>query len=217
MEVNPIFTTYLHELKRYCYSITGNPWDGEDLYQDTLLNIMRRASTIELHQNPKGYLFKMAINQWRDIMRKRKKEKTVEQECNIHYTDVNFKLLETVEVLISELPFQQACVLLLTEYFGFTSKEISEMLTITIGAVKATLHRARVNLTQMKNTVPTNEPPEQLILRLLTSLKENNARIVASTYRILITRGIKIKKKDHHFIFTVTDPDGNKYNIIEKI
>ncbi|MHC8521183.1 sigma factor [Rossellomorea sp. H39__3] len=63
------------DLWSYCTYIAGSPWDGEDLYQETLLKafgmLPERWSDVT---DQKSYLFRMATNAWFDLCRKRKHE-----------------------------------------------------------------------------------------------------------------------------------------------
>lgn len=217
MQLNTQIEPLLHELRNYCYSITGSRWDGDDLFQDTVMNMMKRASDLETHPNPKGYLFKAATNQWRDTIRKRKRVDLLEFDLIPAPSTIDISLLDSVEMLTVLLPFKQAASILLTEYFGFSASEVAYMLGMTTGGVKAALNRGRTTLKVMMDSPEKREPIDTLINRLLNGLKEDNPRIIVSTYRILVSRGVKVKSGDKHFIFTLTDPDGNTFDILEKI
>ncbi|MFJ8067154.1 RNA polymerase sigma factor [Psychrobacillus sp. NPDC096426] len=211
------FDPFLTELKKYCYMLAGTPWNGEDLFQDTLIKLLTNSSSLSKHPNPKGYIFKTATNQWYDTIRKTKREIVgINNEDDLGTFD--YSLLESVEILISLLPFKQAATLLLKEYFGFTSNDIAKMLDMTTGGVKAAINRAKKNLTKLENLQQTNEEPTpNLLNRMLNGLKRNDFKCVVSTYHLLVSRGIKIKKSDDHFIFELLDPDGNRFWVKEKI
>jgi len=217
MQINHLFDCYLPDLKRYCYMITGNPWDGDDLYQDTIMNIMYRSANLTNHPNPKGYLLKTATNQWRDTIRKTKREVVGEKPEQILST-FDTSLIESMEILLALLPFKQTTVIVLTEYFGYSSKDIAKMLDMTTGGVKAALNRGRTTLAKMKNAQITNEEPiHSLLKRLLTGLRSNDYRNVVSTYHLLVSRGVKISNDDQYFTFELHDPEGNRFLIREKI
>ncbi|MGM7681296.1 RNA polymerase sigma factor [Cytobacillus sp. Hm23] len=215
--MQPYINEYLPELKRYCRMLTGTPWDGDDLYQDTLLNVIKRSSRLNDHPNPKGYLFKTATNQWRDTIKKTKRE-VIDGEVGIAEKITDISLIDSVEVLISLLPFKQAAIILLTEYFGFKSKDIAELLEMTNGAVKAALNRGRMTLTKMKSVqMKSNDPIPTILNRLLNSLKKNDFQSIVTTYHILVSRGVKVNRDDQFFTFELYDPDGNRFFFKEKI
>ncbi len=212
-----IFEPFLTELKKYCYMVAGTPWNGEDLFQDTLIKLLTNNSSLSEHPNPKGYIFKTATNQWYDTIRKTKREIVgINNEYEIGTFDSS--LLESVEILISLLPFKQAATLLLKEYFGFTLNDIAKMLEMTSGGVKAAINRGKNNLSKLEKLQQTKEEPTlNLLNRMLNGLKRNDFYCVVSTYHLLVSKGVKIKKTDDHFIFELLDPDGNRFWVKEKI
>src|SRR5580704_19393416 len=57
-------------LHKYCRSLSGSVWDGEDLVQDTLLRAFARLSQAsEPIENLRAYMFKVASNLWIDRFR----------------------------------------------------------------------------------------------------------------------------------------------------
>ncbi|MCA1035716.1 RNA polymerase sigma factor [Bacillus infantis] len=212
-----VFEFYVGELKNYCYKLTGTPWDGDDLYQNTILKILKYSTNLTDHPNPKGYLFKTATNQWRDTLRRNKRELgNLDLDHELATSDVS--LLDSVETIISLLPFRQASSLLLKEYFGFTSSEIAEMLDMTDGGVKAAINRARATLSNLKRTEKNQEEPiSSLVKRLLNALREDDFRNIVTTYHLLVSKGVKVRKGNTHFLFELYDPDGNVLAIQEKI
>src|SRR5690242_259645 len=64
------------DLYRYCRSLVQDPWDAEDLVQDTLLRgFAKLGSTHHRIDNPRGYLVRTATNLWIDAERKRGTER----------------------------------------------------------------------------------------------------------------------------------------------
>lgn len=212
-----IFEFYIDELRNYCYKLTGTPWDGDDLYQNTIMKILKYSSHLTSHPNPKGYLFKTATNQWRETIRKNRRE-LVSLDLNQDLVTLDISLLDPVEAIISLLPLKQASCLLLKEYFSFTSIEIAEMLGMTNGGVKAAINRARTTLSNLKGTKNNMEESiPSLINRLLNALKEDDFKNIVTTYHLLVSKGARVKKDNTHFIFELYDPDGNVFAVQEKI
>ena len=51
------------DLYRYCWRLTGNAWDGEDLVQDTLIRVFSMLGKIDVQlDNPRSYLIRTATN-----------------------------------------------------------------------------------------------------------------------------------------------------------
>ncbi|MCK9907264.1 RNA polymerase sigma factor, partial [Frankia sp. Cpl3] len=53
-------------LWKYCRYLTGSPWDGEDLFQQTLLKAYAALSQMWQPVVPKTYLFRIASHTWID-------------------------------------------------------------------------------------------------------------------------------------------------------
>lgn len=142
---------YRTDLWRYCRSLTGCPWDAEDLVQETLLKALSSLGQIWQPLFPKSYLFRIATNTWINQCRRNQRIQFTVFEEELGHADQaeeqnRFAVYESIEWLVRKLPPKQACTVLLIEVFRFTSKETAEMLGSTEGAVKALLHRARKNL-----------------------------------------------------------------------
>jgi RNA polymerase sigma factor (sigma-70 family) len=146
---------YRSELLKYCCAITGSRWDGEDLFQETMIKAFKRQSKNEDRSIPKSYLFRIASNAWIDRCRK--------QRIDIDlYTDVNHlsvknsidlvDVKEAIDILVTHLSHRQQIVFLLVEVFQYTASEVAEKIDTTEGAVKALLNRARTKL----KSIPEN-------------------------------------------------------------
>lgn len=144
---------YRPELWRYCYHITGSPWDAEDLVQDTLLKAFSSLSHLWQPINPKGYLFKIASTTWIDQCRKMKlKLESIEKTHELP----SYEEQDVIEIedafahLITTLAPRQRIALLLADVFRFKLKEVAEIVGANEGTVKALLHRARKKLREVK-------------------------------------------------------------------
>ncbi|RWZ54756.1 RNA polymerase sigma factor [Halobacillus fulvus] len=209
-----MFDHYAKELKKYCYALTGTPWDGDDLFQQTYVKAMNYTETLENHSAPKAYLFRIASSLWRDLLRKNKEHPTDPFSIKSYGTE-DITLYEGIDWLVSLLPDKQASCFLLIEYFGFTAKETSNILSCSESDVKISLHRARQTLREANRK--QNEPVPSLIDRFVRAIREQNHQLIASTFQILIHHGVIVKVQDRWFSFEVTDPFGNMLTFQEKI
>lgn len=177
---------YRQSLWRYCRYLTGSPWDGEDLFQETMLKAFAAMTQIWNPIAYKSYLFRIATHTRIDMLRK----KRVPVD---HYADDELvldsavtaadplEIIEAVELLVQHLPPRQISVLLLMEVFGFTAAEVAGMVRMTEGSVYAALHRARVTLREWRSSsgaTKHSEPAEGeklLLNNLLLALGEGDA------------------------------------------
>ncbi|MBB6452069.1 RNA polymerase sigma-70 factor (ECF subfamily) [Salirhabdus euzebyi] len=151
-EFDQLVIPYRPALWSYCRSITGSPWDAEDLVQETLLKAFSSLSQLWQPLNTKAYLFRIASNTWIDYCRKQKmKLDTIEDLDTLSSddSDIGLEINDAMEMIVSLLPPRQRVVFLLIEAFQFKAKEVAEMIGTTEGAVKAALNRARW---KMKNS-----------------------------------------------------------------
>jgi RNA polymerase sigma-70 factor (ECF subfamily) len=148
-EFEKIVSNYSSDLWNYCRYVTGSVWDGEDLYQETMIKsfalLPYRWSEIT---NKKYYLFRMATNTWLDQCKKRKREVGALDESNEPTEDFSDTLIleETLIALASNLTPKQAAAFLLLDIFQFSAEEVAGIVHSTPGGVYSAVQRARKNL-----------------------------------------------------------------------
>ncbi|MBR3121451.1 sigma-70 family RNA polymerase sigma factor [Oceanobacillus profundus] len=153
-DFNEILKPYRIDLWRYCKYLTRSAWDGEDLFQDTLIkafaSLSQRWSTI----NPKAFLFRIATNTWIDNTRKSK----VFLEDLFDYQGIvsdekeesKFLIREALEILIQHLPPNQVAIFLLMDVFNFKATEVAGMINISENGIYSSIHRSRKKLKEIK-------------------------------------------------------------------
>lgn len=144
---------YRPALWRYCLKLTGSPWDAEDLTQETLLKGFALVPFYYQEIVPKAYLFRMATNTWIDQCRRARVPLDSFEEIMETISDQQVDPIDirsSMEHLITFLPPRQRVVILLSDVFDFTAREVAEIILTTEGAVKAILHRARKSLMESK-------------------------------------------------------------------
>jgi RNA polymerase sigma-70 factor (ECF subfamily) len=112
---------------------------GEDLVQETLLAAWKHFDQFEPGTNIRAWLFRILMNRFHDRNRKLRIElPPVERSYETRFD-------ETMEVTraLAALDVDQRTVLLLGAVEGFTSREISNILSIPIGTVMSRMSRAR--------------------------------------------------------------------------
>lgn len=198
-EFEDIVATYSADLWNYCKYVTGSPWDGEDLYQETMIKsfgmLPYRWSEIT---DKKFYLFKMATNTWLDQCRKMKRDIGTLQEAVGPSVDLSDKFLveEILLSLDSNLTSKQTAAFLLLDIFQFSANEVAGIVQSTPGGVYASVQRARKRIKRMDftesqtkveshGTNPTiqayleafNEGNLESMLRLFSEQAENEAAL----------------------------------------
>ncbi|MGD6964399.1 sigma-70 family RNA polymerase sigma factor [Fictibacillus phosphorivorans] len=155
IEFEEIVKEYSLDLWNYCKYVTGSPWDGEDLYQETMIKsfglLPHRWSEIT---DKKTYLFRMATNTWLDQCRKLKREIGALEE-NMEpvqeFTD-SLHLEEMLISLESALTPKQTAAFLLLDIFKFSAEEVAGIVRSTPGGVYASVQRARRRIASIDDT-----------------------------------------------------------------
>ena len=150
------------KLHRYCARMTGSVVEAEDVVQDALGKAYYLLSTTEV-TNLEGWLFRIAHNKAIDFLREAKnspidfvEEYPPQGEVASPLENEEVTKL-AVSIYLQLTPMQRSCVVL-KDVIGYSLSEVSEMLDVSVGAIKAALHRGRENLRDLANKVDDNVP-----------------------------------------------------------
>jgi len=138
-------------LHRYCSRMIGSVMDGEDVVQDALFEAYRKLDQYDDSRPLAPWLFRIAHNRCIDFLRRRGVR--VEVEATAMSPDFVMPpdppvlgVGRAVEQLVISLPpMERACVLL-KDVFDYTLEESAELVSSTVGGVKAALNRGRLKL-----------------------------------------------------------------------
>ena len=145
-------------------SLTRNIEDSEEVLQDVFVTVHRKISGFEGKSAFSSWLYRVTVNASFMKLRKRKQNKSIpvdeitpqmesawlersenpQQRCD-HET-YNNELKEHLFEAINRLPEEYKSVFILRDVDGLPNKEVSDILGITVPAVKSRLHRARIML-----------------------------------------------------------------------
>jgi len=146
------------DLYRYCRMLTRSPWDAEDLVQDSLVRaFIILGTSMSPPEQPRAWLFRVASNRWLNHV-KRQREELVAEPPQAASIDLNPRAVrEAGGSLVGQLAPQERAAVVLKEAFGFTLEETAGVLSTSVGAVKAALHRGREKLKHV-DTEPERTP-----------------------------------------------------------
>lgn len=219
-----VIQTYQADLSRYCKMLAGTPWDGEDLFQETLMKAYNADKLLNEHPAPKAYLFRVATNAWIDHCRKNKMPVDTYENTDRFISfesEAKFEVREAMEALVHRLPPRQIAIVLLVDVFGFTARLAAEMMETTEGAVKALLYRARKTLQKTKE----EEVQEKLRLKeksaaelidlFLDAFHRFDPSGVIRVYLSLKEHGVEVTRTSdkRKLSFQFQDPDGNVFTV----
>ncbi|WP_263416378.1 RNA polymerase sigma factor [Terriglobus albidus] len=159
-------------LHRYCSRMTGSVMDGEDVVQEALFEAYRKLDQYDENRPLAPWLFKIAHNRCIDFLRRR----GVRVEAETAAMTPDFIMPPTspvlgigraVERLVISLPPKERACVLLKDVFDYTLEEIAELLSSTVGGVKAALNRGRSKLAALPEPVNSRREPNPDLSRLL--------------------------------------------------
>ncbi len=159
-------------LHRYCSRMTGSVMDGEDVVQDALFEAYRKLDQYDDSRPLAPWLFRIAHNRCIDFLRRRGVR--VEAETTAMGPDYvmpgNPPVLgvgRAVEQLVMSLPPKERACVLLKDVFDYTLEEIAELVSSTVGGVKAALSRGRSKLAALPEPVRAHREVSPELSRLL--------------------------------------------------
>jgi len=171
-------------LYRYCRRLTGNPWDADDLVQETL---MRGFCMLGFGQaeiiDPRAYLLRIASNAWIDWQRRKAVEVSAldqvaavsPQHTSSMHEDVA-AVRDAGVLLMQNLAPQERAAVVLKDLFDMNLEECARILGSSIGAIKAALHRGRSRLqdTQAMQSKRQMNPSKALLDRFAQLYNERD-------------------------------------------
>lgn len=143
---------------------TRNQEDAEEVLQDVFSTVYTKLEGFRGQSAFSSWLYRIIVNAAFMKLRKRKQHSTVSledlapsvrQQCvekehvatlRSDTITINKELRDKLEWAIGRLPEQYRAVFILRDVDGLSNQEVSEMLELSIPAVKSRLHRSRIML-----------------------------------------------------------------------
>jgi RNA polymerase sigma factor (sigma-70 family) len=158
-ELGQLFREHHKMLYRTAYSLLGNPADAEDVPQTIFLRLLRTGMTPDLQKNPRGYLYRAAVNQSLTIVRSRKRHPSTGDFDGVEIPgpvldsnsveDDHRRLAEAM----TELDPEAAQILVLRYMHNASGAEIAKLLGISRGSAHIKLFRARARLRKLMESL----------------------------------------------------------------
>lgn len=144
MTVEEMVTAYSPMLYRICVVMLGNEADAQDAVQDTICKYLECKKEFRDREHEKAWLIKVAQNRCRDMRRFQIRHPQAELE-GITASYENPEYSHVLEELVN-LPFPIKSAVYLHYIEGYKVGEVSDMLGISVNAVKKRLQRGRKQL-----------------------------------------------------------------------
>jgi RNA polymerase sigma factor (sigma-70 family) len=151
-------------LVKYFKRKTGNPVEAEDLAQDVLLRALTHSNW-KTHDQAKGYIFRTAVNRWRDSLRRQRIRGVVIawDEASPHHADDNAwsvhlpervlmarQKLKEVARALDGMNVRTRTVLMLIKLEDMRTATVAQMLGISVSAVDKHLAKGIARLVALR-------------------------------------------------------------------
>ena len=154
---------YQRELYHFLVRFLGDRAAAEDVFQETFLQVHQSAAQFDLQRRFRPWLFTIAANKARDLIRSQARRPTNPLQASINAGDEESgefidlmsaassvpgeplerqELQEQVQKTVMGMPDHLREILLLSYFHQFPYKQISDILDIPLGTVKSRLHAA---------------------------------------------------------------------------
>jgi len=154
---------YHRELYHFLVRFLNNRASAEDVFQETFLQVHQSAETFDTQRRFRPWLFTIAANKARDLIRAQARRPTNPLHSSIspgddesgEFIDLmesagdapdagmeKLELQQLVHRTIGTMPENLREILLLSYFHQFPYKQISDILDIPLGTVKSRLHAA---------------------------------------------------------------------------
>jgi len=150
-ELEAVFREHYRMTYRTAYAITGNAEDAEDVVQTIFLRLAQREAPPDLKKNPRGYLYRAAVNVSLSTIRARKRRaaRDVPDGTTISESDSAEEIHQRLYEAVAELTPESAHILLLRYVHDYSDAEIAKLLGTSRGTIAVSLYRSRKRLRKL--------------------------------------------------------------------
>jgi len=153
-----LFQWFAPRIKRYMQRLGADPDLAEDLAQETLVQVWRKAGQFDSSRAPSAWVFTIARNLRIDRLRRQRLyevELTEEADAEDEQGDGHQRVLDRLDAgrlpdLVGALPAEQVEVIRLAYFEGLSHGEVGKALDLPLGTVKS---RLRLALTKLRSAM----------------------------------------------------------------
>jgi len=170
---------YQRELFHFLVRFLGDRAAAEDIFQETFLQVHQSADQFDPERRFRPWLFTIAANKARDLMRSQARRPTNPLQASINSGDEESgqfidlmssasqlpgepmeraELQQMVQKTVMNMPEHLREILLLSYFHQFPYKQISDILGIPLGTVKSRLHAAVAHFADRWRALNQNAP-----------------------------------------------------------
>lgn len=152
----------LPALYRYALTLTGSPYDAEDLVQEAMCRTALAWPRVRRKDAPEGYIrtvmVRIMVNRWR----RPRRERLVAEPPELPAPDHDFDRVDGdgIDLVLARLPPRMRAVLVLRYVDQLNNQEIADVLGCSVATVKSQASRALAKLRAAVNadSRPAGDP-----------------------------------------------------------
>ena len=161
---NQLVFHYRSSVITTCYRFLLNQQDAEDISQDVFVAVYQSLSSFRGDSKLSTWIYRITVTKCLDEIKRRHRKKRISSLGKLLHIDIfsdwisggtmpdtalheNERLRE-VEIVLNTLPENQRIAFTLSKIDGFSPREISEIMNISVLAVDSLVYRAKKKTTQ---------------------------------------------------------------------
>ncbi|MFY0642906.1 MAG: sigma-70 family RNA polymerase sigma factor [Bacteroidia bacterium] len=142
-EYNECVEAYSDGIFRFIVKNLGDHFESENIVQNTFEKLWIKKDNVQM-ETAKSYLFKVAYNNMIDVIRKNKRNTSLEAAHHLAAdTEEYSDLTAWVQKAVSQLPEKQKTAITLRDFEGYDYKSIGDITGMSESQVKVNIFRAR--------------------------------------------------------------------------
>lgn len=158
-----LISRYSEKAHNLAMRITRNQEDTEEVLQDVFVTVFKKIDSFKGESAFSSWLYRITVNTAFMKLRKRKQSATISLEevtpsvkeswvanrsdsADINYLCSQHQLRAELDDAVQKLPEEYRIIFILRDVDGLSNQEVSEVLEISVPAVKSRLHRSRLML-----------------------------------------------------------------------
>ena len=158
------------KVRNTCFRYVNNVEDADDITQEVFIQVYESMSHFREEAQFSTWVYRIAVNKSLDFIRSKKRKKRFAKLISLFKSDEDETAIEIpsfgtpekeledkerkelLDYAIAKLPDNQKTAIILSKYEGFSNKEITKIMDMSLSAIEALMHRAKKNLqNQLKN------------------------------------------------------------------
>ncbi len=163
-EFKILVETYQEKVRNTCFRFVKNREDADDVAQEVFIQVYESLAHFRKEAELSTWIYRIAVNKSLDFIRRKNRKKRFGQLTSLFGYGEDNKEIEIpaagnphrdledrerrqiLDYAIDKLPEKQRTAITLSKYEGFSNKEITSILDMSLSAVEALIHRAKKNL-----------------------------------------------------------------------